>query len=93
MFGHNNLLNLVGSIFWLLFIPFFTLSQLRGVLKQREVTGETICMAISLYLLPGFAWTLLYGTMFQLHALPLVVVARFVILQPLAAGEHPPAEV
>jgi voltage-gated potassium channel len=67
MFGHNSLLNLVGSIFWLLFIVFVTLSQLRSVLKQREITGETICMAISVYLLLGFSWALLYGIMFQLH--------------------------
>jgi len=67
MFGHNSMLNLVGLIFWLLFIVFVTFSQLRSVLKQREVTGETICMAISVYLLMAFSWMLLYGIMFLLH--------------------------
>ena len=43
------------------------MSQLRSVLKQREVTGETICMAISVYLLIGVTWALLYAVMFQLH--------------------------
>ena len=54
-------------ISWLLFILFVTLSELRSVLKQREVTGETICMAISVYLLLGFTWTFMYSMMFQLH--------------------------
>ena len=55
IFGHNHLVNVVGLIFWLLFIVFVTLSQLRSVLKQRQVTNETICMAISVYLLLGLA--------------------------------------
>jgi voltage-gated potassium channel len=67
IFVHGNMFNLVGSICWLLFFLFITLSQLRSVLKQREVTGETICMAISIYLLLGLSWALLYGVMFQLH--------------------------
>jgi hypothetical protein len=67
MFGHNSMLIMVGSIFWLLFIVFVTFSQLRSLLKQREVSGETICLAISVYLLLGFSWTLLYGVIFQLH--------------------------
>ena len=67
MFNHNRTLELVGSICWLLFILFVTISELRSVLKQREVTGETICMAISVYLLLGFSWAFLYAVMFQLH--------------------------
>jgi voltage-gated potassium channel len=66
-FMHNRTLDLVGTICWLLFILFVTLSQLRSVLKQREVTGETICMAVSVYLLLGFTWAFLYAVMFQLH--------------------------
>jgi hypothetical protein len=66
-FDHNAMLTLVDSILWLLFILFVTISQLRSVLKQREVSGETICMAISIYLLLGFSWALLYGIMYQLH--------------------------
>ncbi|HEV3109022.1 MAG TPA: potassium channel family protein [Candidatus Binataceae bacterium] len=67
MFKHNRTLDLVGSICWLLFILFVTLSELRSVLKQREVSGETICMAVSVYLLLGFTWAFLYAVMFQLH--------------------------
>lgn len=67
MLVHNRMLDLLGSISWLLFVLFVTLSQLRSVLKQRDVTGETICMAISVYLLLGFTWAFLYSVMFQVH--------------------------
>jgi amino acid transporter len=67
IFVHSPMLDLVGTISWLVFILFVTLSQLRSVLKQREVTGETICMAVSVYLLLGLTWTFLYAFMFQLH--------------------------
>lgn len=64
---HNSVVNLAGSICLLLFILFVTLSELRSVVKQRDVTGETISMAVSVYLLLGLTWTLLYSIMFQLH--------------------------
>jgi voltage-gated potassium channel len=67
IFVRSRLLNLVGSIVWFLFILFVTLSELRSMLNQREVTGETICMAVSVYLLMGFTFAFLYGIMFQLH--------------------------
>lgn len=67
IFVHNRTLDLIGSICWLLFVLFVTLSELRSVLKQREVTGETICMAISVYLLLGLTWAFLYAVIFQLH--------------------------
>jgi len=53
---HSRRLNLLGSISWQLFVLFVTVSQLRSVLKQKEVIGETICMAISVYMLFGFTW-------------------------------------
>lgn len=67
VFPHDRMLVVAGSICWLLFLLFVTVSELRSVLKQREITAETICMAISVYLLLGFSWALLYGIMFQLH--------------------------
>jgi voltage-gated potassium channel len=67
IFVHTWALNLAGSICWLLFILFVTVSELRSVLKQREVTSETICMAVSVYLLMGFTWVFLYAIMFQIH--------------------------
>jgi voltage-gated potassium channel len=66
-FPHSYAANLLDSLLWFLFLVFVTFSELRSVLKQREVTGETICMAISVYLLLGFTWALLYGVMFQLR--------------------------
>ena len=60
-------LDMIGTFSWLLFVAFITASQLRSVLRQREVTGETICMAVSVYLLMGFSWALLYAIIFQRH--------------------------
>jgi len=67
MFVHSPTLSLAGSICWLLFVVFVTVSELRSVLKQREVTGETVCMAVSVYLLLGFCWAFLYAIIFQRH--------------------------
>src|SRR6202030_2221287 len=67
IFIQSSMLNLVGSICWLLFILLVTLSELRSVLKQREVTSETICMAVSVYLLIGVTWGFLYAVILQLH--------------------------
>ena len=58
---------LVGAVSWLMFFSYATWSQLRGVLKQREVTGETISMSISIYLLLGLCWGLLYIVIFTRH--------------------------
>lgn len=67
IFVRGSLFDLVGAICWLLFLLFVTLSQLRSVLKQREVTGETISMAVSIYLLLGLTWMFLYAIIFHLH--------------------------
>jgi voltage-gated potassium channel len=64
---HNNTLNLLETFCWLFFVLFVTVGELRSVLRQREVTSETICMAVSVYLLAGFTWTLIYAVMFQRH--------------------------
>ena len=66
-FVQSAMLDLVGTICWLAFAVFVTASELRSVLKQKEVTSETICMATSVYLFLGFTWALLYSVMFQLH--------------------------
>ena len=65
IFVHSRTFNIAGSICWLLFIVFVTFSELRSVLKQREITGETICMAVSVYLLMGVSWAFLYAVMYQ----------------------------
>jgi hypothetical protein len=57
---------LIGSISWFLFLSFVTWSQLRTLLKQKAVTGETISMSISIYLLVGLTWGVLYVVIFQL---------------------------
>ena len=48
------------TILWLLLFVFITWHLLRGVLRQREITSETISMSISVYLLLGFTFGLFY---------------------------------
>jgi hypothetical protein len=59
--------DLVGSICWFSFAAFITWTELRAVLRQKEVTGETICMSISVYLLIGLSWGLVYVFIYQLQ--------------------------
>jgi voltage-gated potassium channel len=60
-------LGIFGSISWLLFFAFFTWQELRAVLRQREITTETISMSISVYLLMGLTWGFLYSLIYQLE--------------------------
>jgi amino acid transporter len=66
-FVHSSEFTLVGSICWLAFFLFVTLSELRSVLKQREITSETISMAVSIYLLLGLTWMCMYTVLFQFN--------------------------
>jgi hypothetical protein len=75
-------LYLVGSVTWLLVLGFVTGTELRSVLRQKEVTGETISMSISVYLLLGLNWALLYGVIFELQP----GAFRFDDSSPVAAG-------
>ena len=67
IFVPNPMLDVAVTVSWLLFVVFIAGSQLRSVLRQREVTAQTICMAVSVYLLFGFAWALLYAIIYQRH--------------------------
>lgn len=67
LFYPNPRLLLIGSICWGLFFTYVTWSQLRSVLQQREVTGETITNAISVYLLLGLTWGIVYVVLYQVQ--------------------------
>jgi len=56
-----------GTIFWLLFFAYITWNELRAVLRQKEVTGETISMSISIYLLMGLTWGVFYIVLYYLQ--------------------------
>jgi len=62
----SSALILAGTIGYLLFFAYITWTLLRSLLRQRDVTGETISMSVSVYLLFGFTWGLLYVVLFQL---------------------------
>ena len=56
-----------ASILWLLFFAVITWFQLRALLRQRQVTGETISLSICVYLLLGFTWALVYAVLYQVQ--------------------------
>jgi voltage-gated potassium channel len=58
---------LLAVIIAALLLSFVTWSMLRGVLRQKAVTGETISMSISVYLLLAFTWSLPYLVIFLLQ--------------------------
>ena len=66
-FSSSSELGMAGLVSWLLFLAFITWHELRAVLRQREVTSETICMSISVYLLMGLTWGFLYSLIYQLE--------------------------
>jgi Ion channel len=56
-----------GSGLWLLLFAYITWSELRAVLKQKEVTREVVSMSISTYLLLGMTFGMLYIVLYDLH--------------------------
>lgn len=60
-------LYMASSVLWLLLFAFITWNQLRAVLRQKEITRETISMSISVYLLFGLTFGLLYILLYDLH--------------------------
>jgi len=60
-------IDISGLIFWLLFFIYVTGSEFRAVLRQKEVTGETISLSICIYLLLGMTWSVLYVLLFYLQ--------------------------
>lgn len=76
----------VGAISWFLFFAFITWTELRSVLKQKAVTNETISMSISVYLLLGLTWGLLYVVIFEFHP----DAFNFPGAAPSSVGSQPP---
>jgi voltage-gated potassium channel len=65
LFAPSPELYMIGSVSWLAFFSFVTWTELRSVLRQRQVTSETISMSVSAYLLLSVSWGLLYVVIFQ----------------------------
>jgi voltage-gated potassium channel len=96
---------LLGSLSWLLFFSFVTWSQLRSLLKQREVTADTISMAMAVYLLLAVSWGLLYVVIFarhpdafhfatppagEVHRFPILIYFSLTTLSTLGFGDVTP---
>jgi voltage-gated potassium channel len=73
IFAPSHSLYLAGSIIWFLLFAFITWNELLAVLRQKEITAETISLSVSIYLMIGFTWGLFYILLYQVqpHALNL----------------------
>jgi len=67
LFHPTHTLGLLGSVGWLLLFAFVAWSLFRSLLKQKEITSESISLSISVYLLLAFCWGLLYAVIFEVH--------------------------
>ena len=63
----SHTLYVIGAICYLIFFAYITFQLLRGVLRQREISAETICMSISVYLLMGLTWGFLFALIYDRH--------------------------
>jgi voltage-gated potassium channel len=57
----------IGVFVWLVFLAFVTWTQLRSLIKQKEVTAETISMTVSVYLLLAVTWGMLFIAIHQVQ--------------------------
>jgi len=57
----------LAAVSFLLFFAVVTWIQLRSLLKHKEVTGETIAMSVSIYLLFAITWGMIYILIFTLN--------------------------
>jgi hypothetical protein len=62
-------LYLIAAVCYLLLFGFVTYEEFRAVIRQRMVSVETISMSISVYLLMGMTWGLLYVLIYARHPL------------------------
>jgi len=86
IFSSSAWLGLAGQLSWMMFFGFVTWNELRAVLRQKEITGESISMAISVYLLFGATWSFLYDIIYQLQPMAFSLNGA---VSPLVAHGHP----
>jgi voltage-gated potassium channel len=55
----------IGTISYLVFFAFVAASHFRTMLRSKHVTGETISMSISTYLLIALTWAMAFQLMFD----------------------------
>src|SRR5262245_11700006 len=62
--GNENWYEGIGLASWFAFFAFVTAGELRNLVRHRTVTRETISMSVSVYLMLGVTWGLLYILIF-----------------------------
>ncbi len=59
-FVRNQYVITTGLAFWFCFFAYIIWNEFRVILRQKEVTGETIALSISIYLLLALTWAIFY---------------------------------
>ena len=67
LFAPTHSFHMGGSGLFLLLLAYITWSELRAVLRQKEITPEVISMSISTYLLLGLTCGMLYIVLYDLQ--------------------------
>lgn len=67
MISPTHSLFLIGAFSWGIFFGYVTWCLLTNLLRERDVTLDTISMSVSVYLLLGFTWGLLYVVIYSRH--------------------------
>lgn len=60
-------LSIIGEICGILFFAYSIYNIVKYLFKQKEVTKETICAAVVIYMLMAFMWARAYGLLDLIH--------------------------
>jgi len=86
VYGASQTITPLFDLSWMAFLAFITWNELRALLRQKEITGESISMAISVYLFLGITWSLLYDVIYQFQPGAFALNGT---ASPLVAPGHP----
>jgi len=57
----NQVLVMADLILWLTLTAFVTFTQVLALVREKNITTDTISLSVSVYLLIGLTWTFIYG--------------------------------
>ncbi|MCD4824802.1 MAG: potassium channel family protein, partial [Phycisphaerae bacterium] len=59
-------LEIVEAVSLTAFLLFLLVTMVHSVMREEHVTGNTLCRAVSVYLLLGVAWSIMFGLVLHL---------------------------
>ncbi len=57
----NEVLVTTDLVLWLTLTAFVTFTQILALVREKNITADTISLSVSVYLLIGLTWTFIYG--------------------------------